>query len=164
MPHLGSFLVCEKFVLDQQQKPTLISLFQAMTAVVPEGQQIPKDTLAGTPWVIFCEWFFDEAELSKSFEQVVEVLLPDGSPSPIRARLPLKEIGKEGQGTRAYINIFGIPIGQTGLLTVTAWLEEDSKRATDVFSYRIKIEHTKEPPSPQGNGRFIPALSQTKPA
>jgi hypothetical protein len=161
MPRLGSFIVCEKIIIDQQQKPTLISLFQAITALVPEGQTMPKDTIGATPWAIFCEWFFDRNELAKSFEQVVEVLFPDGSPAPIRGRLILKEISQD-QGTRAYVNMFGMPMAQTGFVTVNVWIESNAERVTDIFSYRIKIDHTKEPPKPNEGGTLIPALSQHK--
>jgi hypothetical protein len=163
MPRFGSLLICEKIIIDQQQKPTLISLFQAITALVPEGQQIPKDTIGGTAWSIFCEWFFAEDEVSKTFDLVMEVLLPDGSPSAIRSRVTFKQIAKEGQGTRAYINVFGMPIAQTGYITVNVWVEHEHQRVTDISSYQIKIEHTKEPPQPNDGGSFAPVLTQTKP-
>jgi len=167
MPHLGSFLVCEKIILDQQSKPTLITLFQGLIALVPEGQEVPKDTITGTPWSVFCEWFFDDSELDKRFEQVIEVVMPDGTPTPIRGRLPLKEVAKDRQGTRAYISLFGMPISQTGFLSVNVWLELDSKRVTDTFSYLVKIAHAKEPPVPNDGSTLapiFPALTQTKPS
>ncbi len=164
MPRLGSLLVCEKIIIDQQQKPTLVSLFQTITALLPEGQGMPKDTLGGTAWAVFSEWFFAEEELSKNFEQVIEVMLPDGSPSPIRGRLPFKELARDGQGTRSYVNMFGMPIAQSGVLAVNVWIESNAERVTDIFSYHIKIEHSKQPPIPNDGGSFIPALTQTKPA
>jgi len=163
MPRLGSFLVCEKIIIDQQQKPTLISLFQTIAALVPEGQEVPKEMIGGTQWSIFCEWFFTEDERTKNFEQVVVVMLPDGSPSPIRGRLTFKEISKDGQGTRSYVNLFGMPMAQIGFVTVNVWLESNSERVTDIFAYPIKIEHSKQPPTPNDGGVFVPTLSQTKP-
>ena len=164
MPRLGSFLVCEKIIIDQQQKPTLISLFQTIAALLPEGQQMPKDTIGGTAWSVFCEWFFAEEELGTNFEQVLEVVLPDSSPSPIRGRLPLKELTKHGQGTRTYLNMFGMPIAQVGFLSVNVWIESKNERVTDIFTYQIKIEHTKQPPVPTDPGVTAPMLSQTKPS
>jgi hypothetical protein len=139
MPRLGSFLICEKIIVDLQQKPTLVSVFQTVTAMVPEREEVPKDTIAGTPWAIFCEWFFAESEIAggRSFDQVVEVMLPDGAPSSIRGRLTFKEINKEGQGTRSYINLFGMLMAQTGFLNVNVWVEANNERLTDVFSNRI---------------------------
>jgi len=162
MPRLGSFLICEKIILDQQQKPTLISVFQSISALVPEGQQIPKDTIAGTSWSIFCEWFFAEDELSKGFDQVVEVLLPDGSPSALKGRLTFKELSKSGQGTRSYVHMFGMPIAQPGFLTINVWLESEAERATDISSYLVKVEHSQEPPKPNDGGTHVAALTQTK--
>ncbi len=163
MPRLGSLLICEKIIIDQQNKPTLVSLFQSLTALLPEGQAMPNDTISGTPWSIFCEWFFTEEELSGNFEQVVEVMLPDGSPSPIRGRLPFKELAKNGEGTRAYVNMFGVPIAQTGSLAINVWLESGGRKITDVFTYHLKIEHSKQPPSTDDGRMMAPALTQTKP-
>jgi hypothetical protein len=164
MPRLGSLLICEKIIIDQQQKPTLVSVFQSISALVPEGQPIPKDTIAGTPWSIFCEWFFAEDELTKNFDQVVEVLLPDGSPSAIKGRLTFKEISKGGQGTRSYVNMFGMPIAQPGFLTINVWLESEAEKVTNVFSYLLKVEHSQTLPTPNDGGSNVPALTQTKPA
>ena len=164
MPRLGSLLICEKIIIDQQQKPTLISVFQSISALVPEGQAIPKDTIAGTTWSIFCEWFFAEDELTKSFDQVVEVLLPDGSPSAIKGRLTFKEISKDGQGTRAYVNMFGMPIAQAGFLDIRVWLESNAEKVTDVFHYLLRVEHSQAPPTPSDGGTNVPALTQTKPS
>jgi hypothetical protein len=161
MPRLGSLLVCEKIILDQQQKPSLISIFQGITALVPQGQQMPKDALGGTPWCIFCEWFFAEDELTKMFEQVIEVLMPDGSPSLIKGRLTFQQLAKD-QGTRSYVSMYGMPIANPGFLTVNVWLESESVKVTDVFSYPVKIDHTTEP-RPNETAMIIPTLSQTKP-
>jgi hypothetical protein len=152
MPRLGSLLVCEKLILDQQGKPSLISLFQKITALVPEGQEIPKAALAMTNWTVFCEWFFTEDELSKTYVHFLEVLHPDGTPSPIRANMPLKELAKHGQGSRAFVNIVGMPVAQKGFITINVWLECDSRRVSDVGSYEIEIEHSSEPPVPSDSG------------
>lgn len=158
MPRLGSFLVCEKIIQDQLGKPTLISVFQKMSAVVPEGQEMPKEVIAATPWAIFCEWFFTEEELKRKWEQVLEVLMPDGSPTPIRGRVELKEIPTNGQGARAYVFLMGVPISQVGFIAVNVWLECNSERITDVFSYKILIEHAKNPPIPDIGGTIFPAM------
>ena len=167
MPRLGSFLICEKIIIDQQQKPTVISAFQSLSALVPQGQSIPKDTMGFNPWAIFCEWFFDDDEIkNKKVEQVVEVLQTDGSPSPINGRVTFQQFAKDGQGTRSYVNLFGMPISQAGFLTISVWIEFDSKRVTDVFPYRIRIEHSTEPPKPNDGSQFMPAgvPQQTKPS
>ena len=146
MPHLDSFLVCEKIIIDQLQKPTLISVFQSISALVPDGQEIPTDTIAGTAWSVFCEWVFSEDELATSFDQVIEVMFPDGSPTPIKGRVTLKELTKDGQGTRCYVNMFGMPIAYPGFLSINVWVEAESRRVTDVFTYKLKVEHTSQPP------------------
>jgi hypothetical protein len=164
MPRLGSFLICEKLIIDQQQKPTLISVFQTLSALIPEAQTIPKDTISFTAWSIFCEWFFTNDERKEKVEQVVQVLHPDGSPAPIGGRLMFQQIGTDGMGTRSYVNLLGMPIAQPGFVTVNVWLEVDSEKLTDVFSYRIKIEHTKQPPMPNDGGTITPAFTQAKPS
>jgi|SRR5579872_1105004 len=159
MPHLSSLIVCEKIILDQLGKPTLIALFQKLSATVPDGQEMPKEAVAATGWAIFSEWFFTEDELSKTVDQVSEVLLPDGSPSPIKGRVTLKELSPLGQGTRVFVNIVGIPVSQTGVLTINVWLECNSERISDVFSYPIQIEHTNKPPEPNDGGSFVHAFA-----
>jgi hypothetical protein len=163
MPRLGSLLVCEKVILDQQGKPTLVAVFQKISALIPEGQEVPKGILAMTAWSVFCEWFLTDAELTSKFEQVLEVLHPDGTPAPIRGVLPLKEVGKESMGTRTYVNMMGMPVAQQGLLTVNVWLESGSQRVTDIHSYRIEIEHTSKPPTPNEAGSIVHAVVPEKP-
>jgi hypothetical protein len=164
MPRLGSYLICEKIIIDQQQKPSIISVFQSLSALIPEGQTIAKDTVGFNPWAIFCEWFFDDKETANGkVEQVVEVLHPDGTPSPIKGRLQFQQFAKDGQGTRSYINLMGLPISQPGFLSINVWMEIDSKRVTDIFPYLIKIEHTTTPPTPNDGGQMFPAAIPQKP-
>jgi hypothetical protein len=158
MPHLSSLIVCEKIIQDQLGKPTLIALFQKISAMVPDGQEMPKEAIAATNWAVFSEWFFTVDELSKTFDQVFEVLLPDGSPSVIKGRATIKQLSPLGQGTRVFVNITGIPIFQAGVLIANVWLECGSDRVTDTFSYPIQIEHTNKPPEPNDGGSFIQAF------
>ena len=163
MPRLGSLLVCEKIISDQAGKPTLISLFQKMSALVPKGQQVPKDMIAGAQWSVFSEWFFTTGERTNQYEQVLEVVLPDGSQSPIRGRLLLKDLGIDDMGSRVFVNMFGVPVAQEGAVTVRVWLEVNSERVTDVFPYKIIIEHTDQPPTLNDGGSQVPTLSQQVP-
>jgi len=162
MPRLGSLLVCEKIIIDQQQKPTLISVFQSLSAIVPEGQGIPANTVSFIPWAIFAEWFFADDETKGTVEQVIEVLQPDGSASSIRGRVQFQQFAPAGQGTRAYVNLFGMPITQPGYIAVNIWIEVDSKKTTEVFSYQVKIEHSTKPSEPNDGGMNIPVFTQAK--
>jgi len=157
-------LICEKVIVDNIGRPTLVSLFQRISALLPEGQEIPKAAIAMTSWVVFCEWLIADEEQEKTFVQVLEVMHPDGTPSPIRHSMPLKELVKHGQGTRAYVNITGMPVSQKGFLTVNVWLESDSQRVTDVCSSVVEIEHTSQPPTPNDGGSIIHALVPQQPA
>ena len=111
-----------------------------------------------TPWSVFSEWFFTDDELGRTFVQLLEVLLPDGTQSPVRLSLPLKEMTRNGQGTRAFVNVVGMPVAQPGFLTVNVWLEENSERVTEVSSYRIQIEHTSQQPAPNDGGTVVHAV------
>ncbi|MGA3105883.1 MAG: hypothetical protein ABSD53_15485 [Terriglobales bacterium] len=164
MPRLGSLLVCEKIIIDQQQKPSLISVFQSISAFVPEGQPIAENTLSFISWSIFAEWFFSEDETKKTIEQVVEVLHPDGSPTAITGRLTFSQFALHGQGTRAYVNLFGIPIAKPGMITINVWLESDSVKITEIFPYHIRIEHTSEQPSLALGGSVAPVFVAARPA
>lgn len=155
MPRLGSLLVCEKIIQDHLGKPTLVSLFQKLGAVVPEGQEMPKQAMAGISWSVFTEWFFTDEELNRTpYYQVLEVVLPDGSPSPIRGRVELKQLAKDGLASRCFISMVGMPISKVGFLSIRVWIERGSERITDVGSYPIQIEHTKQLPTPDDGATF----------
>lgn len=161
MPRLGSLLVCEKIINDSVGKPTLISIFQKMGAVVPEGQEVPKDVIAGTQWVVFTEWFFTAEEIERQFDQVFEVFMPDGTPSPIRNRVTLKVEAKEPLlGHRCFVNVFGFPLSQTGFVVMRVWLESNSERVTDISLYHVQVEHSSQAPSDGLSGYpLVPAFS-----
>jgi hypothetical protein len=165
MPRLGSLLVCEKLILDQQQKPTLIAVFQSLSAIVPEGQGIPAGTVSFIAWTIFTEWFFSDEETKKNITQVVDIVSPDGSPTQgLGGRLTFEQFAKGGQGSRGYVNLFGMPISQPGFVTVNVWLESDGVKITDVFPYQIKIEHTSAPAIPNTGASFMPAFVPANPS
>jgi hypothetical protein len=164
MPSLANLLVCERIIIDQQQKPSIISVFQSLSVLVPEGQEMPSKSVSFVPWAIFCEWFFSDEETKKQIDQVIEVILPDGSPSGISGRVTFKQFSPHGQGTRAYVNLFGVPIAQTGFIAANVWLESDSVKITETFSYRIKIEHTAKAPLPNEDGLAVPAFSPVEPS
>jgi hypothetical protein len=164
MPRLGSFLICERIIQDQLAKPTLVSVFQKVSAVIPDGQEMPKDIIIASPWAIFTEWFFTIEEMTQKWALGVELLMPDGSPSLMRGRVEIKEFAPNLQGTRVQIVTTGLPLAQAGFLSINVWMERDSERATDVFSYRILIEHTKTAP-PGDTGSVVMAMIPTpKPA
>lgn len=158
MPRLGSFLVCEKVIQDQLGKPTLIALFQKVSAVVPKGQEMPKEAIAGIGWSFFTEWFFSEDEMGKSYQQALEVLLPDGTPTPIKGRLAVTVPPSKYVGARCFVNTVGVPVSQAGFVSVNVWIESDSEKVTEVFSYPIQIEHSNQPPTSNDGGSFIPTL------
>jgi len=160
MPRLGSFLICERIIQDQLAKPTLVSVFQKVSVVIPDGQEMPKEIIVASPWAIFTEWFFTEEEMTRKWALGLELVMPDGSPSKMRGRAEIKEFAPNSQGTRVHIETNGLPVSQSGFLSVNVWTERDSERATDVFSYKILIEHTKTPPA--GNlGTLVMGLFPT---
>jgi hypothetical protein len=163
MPRLGSFLVCEKIIQDQLAKPTIVSVFQKVSVVVPDGQELPKDLIITSPWAMFTEWFFMNEELPRRWALGLEVLMPDGSPSPIRGRVDIKELAQNGQGTRVYLIVNAMPVAQAGFLSANVWLERDSERLTEVFSYKILIEHTTTPPAADLGAVFMGVVPAPKP-
>jgi hypothetical protein len=161
MPRLGSLFICERIIEDKQSKPTCVSIFQTVRVAGPTDMGVPKETIAAMQWAVFCEWFLSAEDRAKKFDQVLEVLLPDGSASPIRGRLPLSEVGEPDLGVRAYIYMFGIPVSQVGLLSVTVWLESNGERVTDIYSYPVKIEHIIGPPAANGGGSVLMTMTPT---
>jgi hypothetical protein len=159
MPRLGSLFICERIIEDKLSKPTCVSIFQKIRIAGSKDAGVPKETLAAMQWAVFCEWFLSQDERLKKFEQVLEVLLPDGSPSPIRGRLALSELGEPDLGVRTYVYMFGIPVSQAGLISVTVWLESDGERITEIYSYPIKVEHISGPAPAHDGGSVLMTMT-----
>ena len=77
MPKLLTFAPCEKVLIDQNNNPSMISIFQELhvevtPADLPEGSAIP------IRWDVFTLWLREVSDAGKRFEQVCELLTPDG--------------------------------------------------------------------------------------
>lgn len=77
MPKLLMFAPCEKVLIDQNNNPSMISIFQELhveltPADLPEGAAIP------IRWDVFTLWLREVSDKGKRFEQICELLTPDG--------------------------------------------------------------------------------------
>jgi len=147
MPKLQAFLLCEKIIVDKQETPTLVGIIQKVTAQLTPGTEstaVPANAMAPMAWAIYAVWEFDAAEDGRALRQKTQVILPDQSAPPeLKGELPF--VAKTGLNNN-YINIFGFPIGQTGLLKVKTWLEtSEGQVITPEYYYPVFAEHKLTP-------------------
>jgi len=147
MPKLISLLVCEKIIVSKDETPTLVNVVQTVktTLVTPQLSEVPSDAVAPLGWAIFTIWEPDESDIDKEFHQKSQIIMPDGAPSSaVQADLPF--ILKKGLNFN-YVNIFGFPVGQEGVLRIRISLESNGKTISEHF-YPVRVERTLPSPSP----------------
>lgn len=134
-PHV--FVLCEKVILDKNEVPSLIAVFNKLTAVV--NGEVPANAVIPKEWCIFTSWLIEPTDVSKQYTQAYRVVYPNGEQfgEPVRITLQILP-GKRHSQTIA--NSQGLPIGQNGLYTVESWLEEGDKKVGDTISLQFEIE------------------------
>jgi hypothetical protein len=81
MPTLYIFTICEKVILDKEDRASLISLFNTISAqVLPNSEGIPLNAVAPKEWWAFSSWETKPDDIGKEFRQVVQLLYPNGEP------------------------------------------------------------------------------------
>lgn len=139
MPKLLVFAPCEKIILDQSGIASLIALFQRIdaqgtTPAIPENAVAPKE------WAIFTLWEWLPEDSGKKFSQIVQILWPN------QAEFQKLEIEFQAGNLRYHqnrVSIVGFPVGQVGDVKIRLWLERDSRKCTDTFTYCIEVAHPK---------------------
>lgn len=139
MAKLLVFVPCEKIILDDQGNASLIVLFHSLDARGTTGD-IPKNAVTPKEWAIFTMWQWLPEERGKEFSQIIQILWPDGTEFK---RFPLEFKAGERKYHQNRVNIVGFPIGQIGEITVNMWLEENSRRFGDTYSYSLAVSHAR---------------------
>ena len=139
MPKLLVFAPCEKAIIDEHGNATLIILMQNV-GVQAGKEEIPKNAVTPKEWAVFALWEPLPEDYGKTFVQVLQTLLPDGSEfKKSEMRFQMQE--KLQQNRMA---IMGFPVGQVGRLTLNMWLEVDSVRVGEVHSYCLTVSHIRD--------------------
>lgn len=138
MPRLLAFLPCEKILVDDKGNASLIVLMQNVGVQVGK-EGIPKNAVAPREWNVFTLWQQSAQEdVAKTFRQVIQLVLPDGTEF---AKSGVEFKMEEGKLHQNRITVEGMPVGQVGQLTVNMWLEEQTVKWTEVYSHPLKISH-----------------------
>jgi hypothetical protein len=140
MPKLLLFVPCEKLLVDENGNPTLVCLIQTIGLQIKKDVEVPEQTVAPREWDIVTLWEPLEGEQGAKFAQHIELVLPDGRPSPIASRLEF-QMGDRSQ--RNKVHIIGFPVGRVGNYTLKMRLEALSPGVAGYpeVSYPIQITH-----------------------
>src|SRR5271157_362574 len=81
MPKLSIFALCEKVIMDKEDRASLISLFNTISAqILPTNQAIPSNAVAPKEWYVYTSWETEPEDIGKEYRQVVQLLYPNGEP------------------------------------------------------------------------------------
>ena len=150
-------LACEKVIIDNKNAHSLIEIMtnadiQAVVSpeVDPQQAMMPANAVLPKEWFIFSIWQQSDAEIGKSFEQVVQVYWPNNEKF-VEGRLSFRPVDAKAQYNS--IRLLGFPAGQEGKIKVLTWVEHEHSRITEVFDYFITIKH-RSPQSVSRAGTF----------
>ena len=138
MPRLLVFVPCEKIILDDRGNASLVILLQGVGVQLGKEETIQKNAITPKEWAVFTLWEPIPEDRGKMFDQVIQLLWPDGNEFS-RSKLPFRV--QEGRTHQNSANIIGFPVGQAGKLTLNMWLEEDSHKVGEVYSYPLSVSH-----------------------
>jgi hypothetical protein len=136
MPKLILFVACEKVIIDHQQLPSLINIFQRMQIKLPDAP-LPEKALSPVRWDAFALWQHTEEEVGRKFTQRIEALTPDGEKF-LEAKVVFGAVNNEDLQSKNTFQLFGIPINQEGKIRVITWLGDDEN---PVGEYYFSMKH-----------------------
>jgi hypothetical protein len=148
MPRLGLITACQFAVIEQDTKAvSLINLFTGLKISIQADQLPPSNAVAPKEWFIACGWDGVKDDEGKVFDQLTEILLPDGKPFVTAS--PVKFSVQPGKRHYMTSKILAFPIGQVGKCTVQVWAEFDGQVVTEKSTIHIGVEHDLVAASPQ---------------
>ena len=150
MPKLHIFAICEKVIMDKEDKSSLISLFNEISVqILPTAGEIPANAVAPKEWSAYDSWKIEPEDVGKEYRQMIQVLYPNGDPFG-----PPAGVNFSPQSGRAYqqvmINAMGFPVGQEGPYTLKMWLEHGSSIIFESVPIIVNVSHkrlTEMPPN-----------------
>lgn len=147
MPKLYVFAVCDKVILDARGTASLISLFNEVHAILQPGTDIPPNAVAPKEWAVYVSWEQEPADAGKEYEQILQIISPDGSVfQQLKFKFTFASDKTHQQNTG---NVLGFPIGREGTYTVKMWLEHNNAIVCEppTISLRVKYDRTESPSS-----------------
>jgi hypothetical protein len=143
MPNLYIFAICEKVVMDKEERASLISLFNTISAqLLPSSENIPSNAVAPKEWWVFSSWETKPEDVGKEYRQVIQLLYPNGEPFGQSIGLNFTP-----QADKAYSQVtvtgMGFPIGQEGRYTLKMWLEYGGSTIFEATPIIVTVNHKK---------------------
>lgn len=135
---LLAFLCCDRVIIDQGGTPSLVGIWETITAQIPAGAQIPVEAVAPREWYIFTLWIPDKEDMGKTFVQKMEIEIT-GLSKRLQQELPFTISNLEQQ--RNMQQVIGFPIGVAGAGVVKMWLEFARKAVSPIYSYPMTVKH-----------------------
>lgn len=138
MPRLILFVACERVLIDQNQLPSAIGIFQAMKFQLQDAP-LPENAISPVRWAIFALWKHTGEERGVQFTQHIEILKPSGEVFgvPTRAVFTLQGEVEQSQ-SKVFVDVFGLPVGQPGTVKIRTWLENVPNSAGE---YEFLVMH-----------------------
>ncbi len=135
MPKLLALIVCERVIIDRQDMPSLINVFQRMNIQL-SGAPLPEKAVSPTRWSVFSMWQHEEAEIGKAFTQVLQVAMPDGEIF-FTSEQEFKISKPDDFQSKISSEFTGLPIWQEGFIEVRLSLKE-SQAPPSVYRFLVK--------------------------
>lgn len=144
MLRLLTFVVCDNVVIDKQESPSIVRVWQKVMLekfADSHGEALPTaDAIAPQFWNVLTIWDHDVEDVGKEYVQRSQIIMPDGSiNSLIKADLPF---GVKDDFVINHLKILGFPVGQLGTIKVKIWIESlDGNVIYDPVFYPIKVQN-----------------------
>lgn|SRR5579871_758471 len=140
MPRLILFVPAERVIIDDQDRS--LSLISIMSGVkiqlVRPNEQPAPGTAVPLRWSVLSLWKQESNDEGKSFEQRLQLFMPDGSvPFDLTTPFNMRE-----QNYRIRNDVFGFVVSTPGLCRLVVSLREVGHDAWTEFSaYEMLLEH-----------------------
>jgi len=132
---------CEKVIVDKTNGAnSLISLLRTANVQITNAAApaMPSNAVVPSLWYVYTMWESEPEDTGLQFDQVTEIYWPNGELF-ISNRLPFKaEKSLIVQNANGFV---GFPAGQIGKIKITAWIEHNTKRASETAHYEVAVVH-----------------------
>jgi hypothetical protein len=144
MPKLMILAVCEKFIIDRAELPSLISIFQNLDLQLT-GEPMPEKAVTPLKWSVFTMWQHAPEERDVEFVQHLEVITPKGEQF-VTGTTSFRVTGPRDLQSKIGSEFQMMPVSDEGFITVRVWLEGAPDNASE---YKFTITHVHAPMVPK---------------
>ena len=136
MPRLTAFATCNDVLYDQEQHPSLIHVFSAVTVNGPLPDLQPNAVLQKA-WRIFTMWQADEGDVGVEFVQRCILTAPNGNEvGHAELRFTMSK-----PSHNLFLAVPFLPIGVAGRVAIRIYLERNEEKVTSELESSVLIIH-----------------------